>query len=219
LLSLVGSPFIWQGDEIGMGDMVELNDRSGCRTPMQWNDEINAGFSKVPPPYLFLPVSFPFFSPSQLFFFLNKVISKGVYSYKSVNVESSRRDPASLFNFLKKLLQIRKEHRKSFGRGYMRLLGGNDGFPDACLAYIRRFPGDSKAILVVNNLSEDNGLELCLKPCHFFYLMQSSFSENKNCNAFHAKELISGDEYSCQDTVLNTVIRPRGFVWIEIEIK
>ena len=99
LFSLPGTPIIYYGDEIGMGDNVFLGDRNGVRTPMQWSADRNAGFSKADPAGLYLPV-----------------IMDPVYGYTAINVEAQERDPSSLLHFLKRMISLRRQH-KAFGRG------------------------------------------------------------------------------------------------------
>jgi maltose alpha-D-glucosyltransferase/alpha-amylase len=130
LFTLPGSPIIYYGDEIGMGDNIWLEDRDGVRTPMQWSDEKNAGFSTAHPSRLYSPV-----------------IDDEVFGYQKLNVRVQRNDPSSLFHTMHKMISARKKH-KSFGRGDCQFL-----HPDstAVLAYIRRYEGET--MLVVNNLS------------------------------------------------------------------
>ncbi|HZH30446.1 MAG TPA: maltose alpha-D-glucosyltransferase [Pyrinomonadaceae bacterium] len=101
LLSLPGSPFLYDGDEIGMGDNIYLGDRDGVRTPMQWSADRNAGFSRADFERLYFPV-----------------ISNPVYGYQSVNVESQQRYDTSLLNWMRLMIHLRKEHQL-FGRGRM----------------------------------------------------------------------------------------------------
>jgi len=130
LLSMPGSPIIYYGDEIGMGDNFYLGDRNGVRTPMQWSPDRNAGFSRADPQRLYLP---PIMDP--------------IYGYESVNVEAQLRDPSSLLNWMKRMLAVRKGSR-AFGRGKLSFLKpGNRKI----LAYLREFDGE--AILCVTNLS------------------------------------------------------------------
>ena len=130
LMSLPGSPIVYYGDEIGMGDNIYLGDRNGVRTPMQWSPDRNAGFSKADPQRLYLP---PIMDP--------------IYGYQAVNVEAQNRSPSSLLNWMKRLISVRKAH-KAFGRGSLKFLKpGNRKI----LAYTREFEGD--AILCVTNLS------------------------------------------------------------------
>jgi maltose alpha-D-glucosyltransferase/alpha-amylase len=130
LMSMPGSPVIYYGDEIGMGDNVFLGDRNGVRTPMQWSPDRNAGFSKADPQRLYLP---PIMDP--------------LYGYEAVNVESQARDPSSLLNWMRRLIAVRRSHR-AFGRGTIEFLRpGNRKI----LAYLRRL--DDEVILCVANLS------------------------------------------------------------------
>ncbi len=130
LLSMPGSPIIYYGDEIAMGDNIYLGDRNAVRTPMQWSPDRNAGFSKTDPQRLYLP---PIMDP--------------LYGYESVNVEAQARSPASLLNWMKRLIAVRKAH-KSFGRGTLEFLRpGNRKI----IAYVREY--EEESILCVANLS------------------------------------------------------------------
>jgi len=130
LLSMPGSPILYYGDEIGMGDNVFIGDRNGVRTPMQWSPDRNAGFSRADPQRVYLP---PIMDP--------------IYGYASVNVEAQGRDPSSLLSWTKRMLAVRKTSR-AFGRGARRFLRpGNRKI----LAYLREYGEDS--ILCVANLS------------------------------------------------------------------
>ena len=131
LLSLKGSPIIYYGDEIGMGDDPFLGDRNGVRTPMQWSPDKNGGFSRAPHHKLFMPT-----------------ISRGPYSYEFVNVEDAENDPYSLLNFMKRLLAIRNKHVKVFGRGTLELVPTEN---QHILAFVRQY--EETKILVVANLS------------------------------------------------------------------
>ncbi len=104
LFSMPGTPFLYYGDEIGMGDNIYLGDRDGVRTPMQWSPDRNGGFSKADPARLFLPA-----------------MQDAIYGYEAVNVEAQLRSPASLLNWLRRLIAIRKNF-KAFGRGTLRFL-------------------------------------------------------------------------------------------------
>src|ERR1043165_5749843 len=118
LLSLPGTPVIYYGDELGMGDNIFLGDRDGVRTPMQWSLDRNGGFSRADPAILVLP---PLMDP--------------LYGYQSVNVEAQARDPHSLLNWMRRMLSIRKRC-KAFGRGTLKLLYPSNR---AILAYMREF--------------------------------------------------------------------------------
>jgi maltose alpha-D-glucosyltransferase/alpha-amylase len=130
LFSLPGTPVLYYGDEIGMGDNIYLGDRNSVRTPMQWSADRNAGFSRANPQKLYLPV-----------------IIDPEYHYEAVNVEAQQNNPHSLLWYLKRLIALRKRHR-AFGRGSLEFL-----HPDnrKILAFLRSYEGEN--ILVVANLS------------------------------------------------------------------
>jgi maltose alpha-D-glucosyltransferase/alpha-amylase len=130
LMSMPGTPIVYYGDEIGMGDNIYLGDRNGVRTPMQWNGGTNAGFSFADPERLYSPL-----------------ISNSVYGYQVVNVDSQRRFNHSLLSWMKALIKTRNSYRV-FSRGTMEFLRPSN---HRVLAYIREL-GNEK-ILVVNNLS------------------------------------------------------------------
>jgi maltose alpha-D-glucosyltransferase/alpha-amylase len=130
LFSLPGTPIIYYGDEIGMGDNIYLGDRNGVRTPMQWSGDRNGGFSRADPARLYAP---PIMDP--------------VYGYQAINVEAQERYPFSLLNWMKRLVAMRKQHHV-FGRGSLEFI-----YPAnrKVLAYLRR--DATETILVVANLS------------------------------------------------------------------
>ncbi len=130
LFSFPGTPIVYYGDEIGMGDNIYLGDRHGVRTPMQWSADRNAGFSRANPQRLYLPV-----------------IIDPQYHYEQVNVEAQQNSPYSLLWWMKRLIALRRRY-KAFGRGTLEFL-----HPDnrKVLAYIRRH--EDEIILVVANLS------------------------------------------------------------------
>jgi maltose alpha-D-glucosyltransferase/alpha-amylase len=130
LFSLPGTPIIYYGDEIGMGDNIYLGDRNGVRTPMQWNADRNAGFSKSNPQRLYMPV-----------------IIDPQYHYEQVNVEAHQNSQYSLLWWMKRLIALRKRY-KAFGRGTMEFLHPENR---KVLAFIRRY--EDEVILVVANLS------------------------------------------------------------------
>ncbi|MBM4448244.1 MAG: maltose alpha-D-glucosyltransferase [Chloroflexi bacterium] len=130
LFSLPGTPVLYYGDEIGMGDNFYLGDRNGVRTPMQWSPEKNAGFSQANPQRLYLP---PIIDPE--------------YHYQAINVENQQNNPDSLLWWTKRLIAQRKRFR-AFGRGSLEFVHTDNR---KVLAFIRRF--QEEAILVVANLS------------------------------------------------------------------
>ncbi len=130
LMSLPGTPVLYYGDEIGMGDNFYLGDRNGVRTPMQWSGDRNAGFSAANPQKLFLPV-----------------IIDPEYHSESVNVEAQHRNASSLLWWMRRLIALRKQH-PAFGRGTFEWVEHDT---PKVVAFIRRHEGD--AVLVVANLS------------------------------------------------------------------
>ncbi|MDE2582703.1 MAG: maltose alpha-D-glucosyltransferase [Rhodospirillales bacterium] len=134
LLSMPGTPIIYYGDEIGMGDNIHLGDRSGVRTPMQWSPDRNGGFSRANPANLVLPA-----------------IMDSVYGYDAVNVEAQSADPHSLLNWMRRMIAVRARFH-AFGRGTQRLLyPGNRKI----LAFLREYSdGEThETVLCVSNLS------------------------------------------------------------------
>jgi maltose alpha-D-glucosyltransferase / alpha-amylase len=133
LMSLIGSPILYYGDEVGMGDNIYLGDRNGVRTPMQWGPDRNAGFSRADPQRLFLP---PIMDP--------------IYGYQAVNVEAQSRSPSSLLNWMKRLIAVRRAH-PAFGRGTLRFIRpGNRKI----LAYVREHADE--VLLCVANLARSS---------------------------------------------------------------
>lgn len=143
LFTMPGTPIIYYGDEIGMGDNHYLGDRNGVRTPMQWSTDRNAGFSRANPQKLYLPA-----------------IIDPEYHYESLNVENQERNQASLLWWMKRLIAIRKQS-KAFGRGEIHFL-----LPDnpKILAFVRKY--EEEKILVVVNLSRHPQMvDLDISPC------------------------------------------------------
>ena len=130
LFSFPGTPIIYYGDEIGMGDNYYLGDRNGVRTPMQWSPDRNAGFSRVNPQQLLLPV-----------------IIDPEYHFESINVEVQERTPSSLLTWMKRAIAVRKKYR-AFGRGEIEFLSPSNS---KVLAFLRSY--EDETILVVANLS------------------------------------------------------------------
>ena len=135
LLSMPGTPVIYYGDEVGMGDNIFIGDRDGVRTPMQWSIDRNGGFSRADPAKLVLP---PIMDP--------------IYGFQAVNVEAQASDPHSLLNWMRRMLAVRAVH-KAFGRGSQRFLYPSNR---KVLAYLREHTlddGTEETLLCVYNLS------------------------------------------------------------------
>src|SRR6185437_14985130 len=130
LFSFPGTPILYYGDEIGMGDNVYLGDRNGVRTPMQWNGDSNAGFSRANPQMLYSPP-----------------IMDAIWGYEAINVEAQEADPSSLLNWMRNMIALRKLF-KVFGRGTLRFLEPSNR---RILAYLREYEGEQ--VLCVANLS------------------------------------------------------------------
>ena len=120
-----GTPILYYGDEIGMGDNIFLGDRNGVRTPMQWTPDRNGGFSRADPARLFLP---PLMDP--------------VYGFQSINVEAQGRSPSSLLNWTKRMIAVRQS-RQVFGRGTLKLIYPKNR---RILAYLREHDGRERAV-------------------------------------------------------------------------
>jgi maltose alpha-D-glucosyltransferase/alpha-amylase len=130
LFSLPGTPVLYYGDEIGMGDNIYLGDRNGVRTPMQWTGDRNAGFSRADPARLYAPV-----------------IMDPVYGYQAINVEAQERSPHSLLYWTKHIIALRRRHRV-FSRGTLEFLRPANR---KILAFTRAYEGET--VLVVANLA------------------------------------------------------------------
>ncbi len=135
LLSMPGTPVIYYGDEIGMGDNIHLGDRDGVRTPMQWSPDRNGGFSRADPAALVLP---PIMDP--------------LYGFDAVNVETQLADQHSLLNWTRRMLAVRGRH-KTFGRGTLRFLYPGNRKVLAFLRELKNPDGSDETILCVSNLS------------------------------------------------------------------
>jgi maltose alpha-D-glucosyltransferase/alpha-amylase len=143
LLSMPGTPIIYYGDEIGMGDNIYLGDRDGVRTPMQWTPDRNAGFSRTDPARLYLPP-----------------IMDAVYGYQALNVEAQSHSLSSLLNWMKRLITVRQSI-KVFGRGSLTFLYPSNR---AVIAYLRQY--EDVTVLCVMNLSRSaQAVELELPAC------------------------------------------------------
>jgi maltose alpha-D-glucosyltransferase/alpha-amylase len=156
LFSLPGTPIIYYGDEIGMGDNIFLGDRNGVRTPMQWTPDRNAGFSTANPQQLFLPVTI---DPE--------------YHYETINVENQEKNVSSLLWWTRRVIAMRQRF-KAFGRGSIEFL-----YPDnpRVLVFLRRY--ESETILVVVNLSRFSQVAEINLSAFAGYIPTEVFSQNK----------------------------------------
>jgi len=144
LFSLPGTPVIYYGDEIGMGDNFYLGDRDGVRTPMQWSADRNGGFSRADPQRLYLPP-----------------IMDAIHGYQSINVEAQQRSPSSLLHWMRRMIMVRKSH-SVFGRGTLRLLHPRNR---KILAFVREH--EHQRILCVFNMARSaQAVELDLREFH-----------------------------------------------------
>jgi len=132
LFSMPGTPIMYYGDEIGMGDNVYLGDRNGVRTPMQWSSDRNAGFSRCDPARLYFPV-----------------IMDPVYGYEAINVEAQERTPFSLLHWMKRIIALRRQH-PVFGRGSIEFIRTDNR---KVITYVRRYEND--VMLCIANLSRN----------------------------------------------------------------
>jgi maltose alpha-D-glucosyltransferase/alpha-amylase len=190
LFSLPGTPVLYYGDELGMGDNVYLGDRDAVRTPMQWSPDRNAGFSKTNPQQLYLPV-----------------IIDPDYHYESVNVEAQDRNPSSLLWWMRRVIAMRQQH-PVFGRGEIEFL-----FPENAkvLTFIRRTPRPADGaerdhdgdVLVVANLSR---------------LAQSVQLDLHDHRGHTPVELFGGNEFPViGESSYHLTIGPYGFYWFLLD--
>jgi maltose alpha-D-glucosyltransferase/alpha-amylase len=140
LFSMPGTPVLYYGDEIGMGDNIYLGDRDGVRTPMQWSPDRNGGFSRADPARLFLPA-----------------IQDAIYGFAGVNVEAQLANPSSLLNWMRRMISVRRAH-PAFGRGTLRFLYPSNR---KVLAYLREWDGD-RLLCIVNVSRAPQAVELDL---------------------------------------------------------
>jgi len=156
LFSLPGTPVIYYGDEIGMGDNFYLGDRDGVRTPMQWSPDRNAGFSLANPQKLYLPL-----------------ILDPEYHYESVNVETQRSNTSSLFWYMKRIISVRKKF-KTFGRGSLKFLNTEN---PKVLSFTRTY--EEETLLIVVNLSKFSQAAEVDLPAYKGYVPVDVFSKNR----------------------------------------
>jgi maltose alpha-D-glucosyltransferase/alpha-amylase len=179
LLSMPGSPIIYYGDELGMGDNVYLGDRNGVRTPMQWTGDRNAGFSRADPARLFAP---PVMDP--------------LYGYQAINVEAQERSPASLLNWMRRMLALRRQH-PTLGRGSFEPIATDNR---RVLAYLRE--DAQQQILVVANMART------MQPVHL---------DLQRFDGRHPVELIGNSELpAVTANPYFLTLGPHSFYWFQL---
>jgi maltose alpha-D-glucosyltransferase/alpha-amylase len=188
VLSLPGSPCLYYGDEIGMGDNIWLNDRDAVRTPMQWTPDRNSGFSAADPGKLYLPV-----------------VSSLVYHYNNVNVEAQMASSSSLLHWVRAMLEIRKRH-PVFGRGDFEVCPSDN---EAVLSFLRvewdHVDGtDSEAVLCVNNLASRPQATTIRVPDEF--------------KGAHLADLFGGQGFPkiSDDGTITLTLGSRDFFWLRL---
>lgn len=178
LFSMPGTPLVYYGDEIGMGDNIWLDDRDGVRTPMQWNADKNAGFSEADADKLYLPV-----------------IQDPEYNYTKVNVEASEENEDSLLNWMRQIIDIRKQY-KVFGRGSFTFTNANH---PSILSYWREYE-DEKILVVINLSAVDQSVSIDLVKEDYEHQLA---------------DLLSSDKLFAQDGFAKLWLKPYEFKWMK----
>ena len=190
ILSLPGSPCLYYGDEIGMGDNIWLNDRDAVRTPMQWTPDRNSGFSGADPGKLYLPV-----------------VSSLVYHYNNINVEAHMASSASLLHWVRAMLQVRSRH-KVFGLGDFEVCPSDN---DGVLSYLRvnrgrdTAPGEASVVLCINNLTS--------RPQASTVRVPEEYAGAQSLDLFGG----SGFPKVSDDGTLSLTLGSRDFFWLQLQ--
>jgi maltose alpha-D-glucosyltransferase/alpha-amylase len=190
ILSLPGSPCLYYGDEIGMGDNIWLNDRDAVRTPMQWTPDRNSGFSGADPGKLYLPV-----------------VSSLVYHYNNINVEAHMASSASLLHWVRAMLQVRSRH-KVFGLGDFEVCPSDN---EGVLSYLRvnrgrdTAPGEASVVLCVNNLTS--------RPQASTVRVPEEYAGAQSLDLFGG----SGFPKVSDDGTLSLTLGSRDFFWLQLQ--
>jgi maltose alpha-D-glucosyltransferase/alpha-amylase len=190
ILSLPGSPCLYYGDEIGMGDNIWLNDRDAVRTPMQWTPDRNSGFSGADPGKLYLPV-----------------VSSLVYHYNNINVEAHMASSASLLHWVRAMLQVRSRH-KVFGLGDFEVCPSDN---EGVLSYLRvnrgrdTAPGEASVVLCVNNLTS--------RPQASTVRVPEEYAGAQSLDLFGG----SGFPKVSDDGTLPLTLGSRDFFWLQLQ--
>jgi maltose alpha-D-glucosyltransferase/alpha-amylase len=191
LLSLPGSPVLYYGDEIGMGDNIWLGDRDGVRTPMQWTPDRNAGFSSCDPGRLYLPT-----------------IMDAVYGYQSTNVEAQMSSSSSLLHWMKRMLEIRRQN-PAFGVGSYRELGSTN---PSVLAFVRELPVSAAP------RDTDRGDDLVLCVMNLSRFPQPTELDLRAFQAIEPVELIGGVHFpKIGELPYLLTLGGHGFYWFKLQ--
>jgi maltose alpha-D-glucosyltransferase / alpha-amylase len=191
LLSLPGSPVLYYGDEIGMGDNIWLGDRDGVRTPMQWTPDRNAGFSAADPGRLNLPV-----------------IMDAVYGYQSTNVEAQTTSTSSLLHWTKRMIEIRRQN-PAFGLGTYQELGSTN---PSVLAFIRELPASEAP----RGAGREDDLVLCVMNLSRF--SQPTELDLRAYQAIEPVELIGGVHFpKIGELPYLLTLGGYGFYWFKLQ--
>ena len=197
LFSFPGSPVLYYGDEIGMGDNIYLGDRDSVRTPMQWSPDRNAGFSHSDFAQLYLP---PLMDP--------------VYGFQAVNVEAHLRDPSSMLHWMKRMLEVRKQH-PVFGSGTFEVLSVDN---PSVLAYIRTGPKEPAADEEIPTLEEeDAGDDIVLCVCNLSRFAQPAELPLQRFEGKVPIELLGRVPFPrIGELPYFVTLAPYGFYWFEL---
>jgi len=191
LMSLPGSPVLYYGDEIGMGDNIWLGDRDGVRTPMQWTPDRNAGFSACDPGRLNLPV-----------------IMDAVYGYQSTNVEAQMASSSSLLHWTKRMIEIRRQN-PAFGLGSYQELGSTN---PSVLAFIRELPASEAP----RGAGREDDLVLCVMNLSRF--PQPTELDLRAYQAIEPVELIGGVHFpKIGELPYLLTLGGHGFYWFKLQ--
>jgi maltose alpha-D-glucosyltransferase/alpha-amylase len=191
LFSLPGSPILYYGDEIGMGDNIYLGDRDGVRTPMQWSPDRNAGFSRADFAQLYLP---PLMDP--------------VYGFQAVNVEAELRNPSSQLHWMKRMLDVRKQH-PVFGTGDLEVVSTEN---PSVLAYVR-----SRVVEEINGEDDEGVRDTVLCVCNLSRFSQPAELPLQRWEGKIPIELLGRVPFpSIGELPYFVTLAPYGFYWFEL---
>jgi maltose alpha-D-glucosyltransferase / alpha-amylase len=196
LFSFPGSPILYYGDEIGMGDNIYLGDRDGVRTPMQWSPDRNAGFSRADFAQLYLP---PLMDP--------------VYGFAAVNVEAQTRDPSSVLHWMKQMLAVRKQHAV-FGTGTFEVISVDN---PSVLAYVRTLSGENNLEAADSEDGSSAGSDIVLCVCNLSRFAQPAELPLQRWEGKSPIELLGRVPFPrIGELPYFVTLAPYGFYWFEL---